>query len=68
MCLQVNEQYIRPVLLVGLKSDLERSVQYIDGERAALALDVAYVECSARFNQNVEAVFDMVLLEIFKLE
>lgn len=58
-------------MLVGLQSDHDSDeclVEYIDGERAGMALDVPYIECSARLGDNVEAVFDLVLTQIFKKE
>ena len=40
---------LRPVILVGCKSDLasERQVDYLDGERTAESFQAPYIECSA---------------------
>lgn len=55
---------------MGLRSDLssERTVEYQDAERTAEAFNAPYIECSAKEDINVEAVFDLVLIQIFKQE
>ena len=44
---------IEHFFLVGNKTDLERSVQYADGEAAAKKLGCKYFECSAATGQGV---------------
>lgn len=59
------------ILVVGLKSDLaikSRAIDYQDGERTAEAFQAPYIECSAKEDVNVEAVFDLALTQIFKHE
>lgn len=61
----------KPVLVVGLKTDLaeqERQIDYQDAEKTAEAFSAPYTECSAKEDYNVEGVFDHVLMQIFKLE
>lgn len=50
-------------MIVGLKSDLgeKREVDYQDAERTAEAFSAPYIECSAKDDVNIEAVFDLVL-------
>ena len=61
---------LRPVILVGCKSDLsgERQVDYLDGERTAESFQAPYIECSACTNHRVEDVFELVLIQLFKKE
>ena len=61
---------LRPVILVGCKSDLasERQVDYLDGERTAESFQAPYIECSASNNQRVEDVFELALIQLFKQE
>ena len=61
---------LRPVILVGCKSDLsaERQVDYLDGERTAESFQAPYIECSACNNHRVEDVFELVLIQLFKKE
>ena len=61
---------LRPVVLVGCKSDLtsERQVSYLDGERTAESFQAPYIECSAQNNYRVEDVFELVLIQLFKHE
>ena len=55
---------LRPVILVGCKSDLasERQVDYLDGERTAESFQAPYIECSSSNNSRVEDVFELVLI------
>lgn len=56
--------------MCGLRSDLiaDRIVTYQVAERTAEGFGAPYIECSAKLDQNVEAVFDLVLTQIFKQE
>ena len=65
-----SEQKLRPVVLVGCKSDLSsrRQVDYLDGERTAESFQAPYIECSAATNHRVEDVFELVLIQLFKQE
>lgn len=57
-------------MLVGCKSDLsnKRQVDYLDGERTAESFQAPYIECSAATNHRVEDVFELVLIQLFKME
>lgn len=71
MEMMLTENVKRQVLVVGLRCDLagrERAIDYQDGERTAEAFSAPYIECSAKADINVEAVFDLVLTQIFKYE
>jgi GTPase SAR1 family protein len=71
ICVKVHQAVgkSRPMLLVGLKCDtVERTVDYTEAERTAEVLDSPYIECSARESINVEAVFDVLLLQFFRQE
>lgn len=59
-----KEPTLRPVVLVGCKSDLslERQVDYLDGERTAESYKAPYIECSALTNHRVEDAFELVLI------
>uniref|UniRef100_A0A8C6VL88 Ras-related protein Rab-39B n=1 Tax=Naja naja TaxID=35670 RepID=A0A8C6VL88_NAJNA len=59
----------RPVfVLVGNKSDLEaeRKVGQKEAEKLAVAFEAKYIETSAKSSSNVEAVFQMLTLGIYK--
>ena len=60
----------RPVILVGCKNDLksERQIDYTDGERTAEGFQAPYIECSAKENHQVQEVFNLALIELFKKE
>ena len=66
--MQLEEEIKKPIIVVGLKSDLaeQRSVDFQDGERTAEAYGAPYFECSAKQEINIEAVFDLLLTQIFK--
>lgn len=52
----------KQIIVVGLKCDImERAIDYLDAERTAQALNAPFIECSAKQDFNVEAVFDLVL-------
>jgi Ras family protein len=57
-----------PRVLVGNKSDLvnDRSITTDEGRRTAEELNCAYIECSAKLNENVSQVFITILEEIEK--
>lgn len=60
--MQIVENIMKLVIIVGLKCDAkERAISYLDGERTAQSLNAPYIECSAKEDFNVEAVFDLVL-------
>lgn len=67
---QKREVDIRPIVLVGCKSDLqkERQIDYHDGERLAESFRAPYLECSASSNNRVEDVYELILIELFKKE
>ena len=52
-----------PVVLIGTKTDLvaERQVPYDTAQRHATELRVAYIECSAKFDNNVEQCFRYIM-------
>ena len=59
-----------PRVLVGNKVDLARharEVSYADGQALANEWGCAFVECSAKWNQGVKEVFDILLDEIEQL-
>ena len=58
------QKRLRPVVLVGCKSDLngERQVEYLDGERTAESFQAPYIECSAATNSRIEDVMELVLI------
>ena len=57
------------MVVAGLKCDSgARGVSFQDGEMMAEAYGAPYIECSAKLDINIEAVFDLVLTEIFKSE
>lgn len=66
--LQKNVNVKKHILVCGLRSDLtsDRAVPYQDAERTAETFGAPYIECSAKLDQNIEAVFDLVLTQIFK--
>ena len=71
MEVQFMEGTRKPVLVVGTKADLagqDRQIDYQDAESTAEAFSAPYIECSAQMNYNVEAVFDLMLMQIFKSE
>ncbi|KAL7980422.1 hypothetical protein Chor_001576 [Crotalus horridus] len=55
-------------VLVGNKSDLEaeRKVKQREAEKLAVSLEAKYIETSAKSSRNVEAVFQMLTLGIYK--
>lgn len=56
-------------MLVGCQSDNDKAeglVEYVDAEKVGEALGAPYIECSAKHGENVEAVFDLVLTQVFK--
>ena len=55
-----------PRMLVGMKSDLKRSVQYSEGEEFAHSIGIPFAEVSARSNMNVAETFKMFLAIIYK--
>lgn len=67
---QESAKYKKPIVLVGCQSDNTDLglVEYVDGERAGEALNAPYIECSAKLGENIEAVFDLVLTQVFKNE
>lgn len=59
-----------PAVLVGNKSDLhlQRQIQPQEGKALAEELGSAFVETSARYNENISRIFELMLLEIKKAE
>lgn len=57
-----------PAVIVGNKTDLEiqRQVTAEQGKALAKELNCAFVETSARHNQNVSKAFELLMLEIEK--
>ncbi|KAJ3449451.1 ras [Anaeramoeba flamelloides] len=57
-----------PMLLVGNKNDLkkERVVKYSEGKEVAESIGCKYLECSAKENENIEQIFEIILEEIEK--
>ncbi|KAG8963326.1 GTP-binding protein [Tulasnella sp. 419] len=57
-----------PCVVVGQKSDLEdqRQVPKTEAEKLAQSINSAFIEASARQNDNVGKVFDLILAEIEK--
>jgi Ras homolog enriched in brain len=59
-----------PCVIVGNKSDLhlQRQIQIQEGRSLAKQLGCAFVETSARHNENITRIFELILLEITKRE
>ncbi|QIW98988.1 hypothetical protein AMS68_004506 [Peltaster fructicola] len=60
-----------PLLIVGNKSDFrpeQRQVSLADGKKLAEELGSAFIEASARYNENVAKAFDAMIAEIEKGE
>eukprot|EP01102_Stenamoeba_stenopodia_P018773 TRINITY_DN6949_c0_g1_i1.p1 TRINITY_DN6949_c0_g1~~TRINITY_DN6949_c0_g1_i1.p1 ORF type:complete len:185 (+),score=30.06 TRINITY_DN6949_c0_g1_i1:302-856(+) len=58
-----------PRILIGNKSDLpveNRQVSREEGQACANELGCAFIECSAKHNENVEAAFQLLIAEIEK--
>ena len=57
-----------PLVIVGNKVDLhaQRQVQTSEGEALAAEWKCAFVEVSAKLNQNITKIFDLMLDEIEK--
>lgn len=57
--LDTKEPAVPPIVLVGNKLDLadERTVKKEQGEAQAKAWSSPYIECSAKANENIEAIF-----------
>ncbi|XP_042039429.1 rac-like GTP-binding protein RAC13 [Salvia hispanica] len=68
-----------PIVLVGTKSDLREDKQYVIDHPGAVAITreqgeelrkiigaVAYIECSAKTQQNVKAVFDTAIKVVLR--
>jgi Ras family protein len=58
-----------PLVIVGNKSDLrpeQRQVQPEDGKALADELKCAWTEASARYNENVQKAFDLMIAEVEK--
>ena len=53
-------------VLVGNKSDKERVVSAAEAEKLAAKYDWPYIESSALFNENVEEMFALAILEVKK--
>jgi len=54
-----------PRLLVGAKADLGRSeVSTAEAKAAAARWGIDFVECSAKFNHNIDLLFDTILREV----
>ena len=68
--MQLEQDIKKPIIVVGLKGDLaeQRQIDFQDGERTAEAYGAPYFECSAKHDIHVEAVFDLLLTQIFKQE
>ena len=60
------QQQKKHIVVCGLGIDQQREIPYQDGERLAEKFQAPYIECSAKDDVNVEAVFDLVLTQIFK--
>jgi Ras family protein len=60
-----------PVVIVGNKSDLrpeQRQVKFEDGQKLVEKLSCAWTEASARYNENVEKAFELLIAEIEKVQ
>jgi len=58
-----------PVVMVGNKTDLrpeQRRVKAEDGQRVQREVNCAWTEASARYNENVELAFELLIGEIEK--
>ncbi|KAF2272304.1 rheb small monomeric GTPase RhbA [Westerdykella ornata] len=58
-----------PIVIVGNKSDLnpaQRQVTAADGKALAEEFKCAWTEASARYNENVQKAFDLMIAEIEK--
>ena len=51
-------------ILIGNKSDLEPVVSTDEGHEAALRLGALYIELSAKNNENIEYIFEMIAAQI----
>ena len=57
---------IKPLIIVGNKSDLQREVTNEEGLNYANSINLKYYETSAKTGQNIEEVFDALFNEIYK--
>lgn len=58
-----------PIVIVGNKSDLnpaQRQVTPEDGKALAEEFKCAWTEASARYNENVQKAFDLMIAEVEK--
>lgn len=57
-----------PIVIVGNKSDLhiQRQVTPEDGKNLALQWKCSWIEASARHNENVAKIFELIILEVEK--
>lgn len=59
------------VVIVGNKSDLrpeQRQVKFEDVQKLTEKLPCAWTEASARYNENVENAFELLIAEIEKVQ
>lgn len=59
-----------PAVVVGNKCDLhmQRQVPDTEGQELAKSLDSAFIECSARHNENIAKAFELLIREIDRKE
>lgn len=59
-----------PCVIVGNKSDLhlQRQIQIQEGRALAKEIGCSFVETSARHNENISRIFELIILEITKQE
>ena len=53
-------------MLLGNKSDLEPVVSTEQGHEAALCSGAIYLEVSAKYNQNIDNIFEVIAAEIIQ--
>nr|AVV26999.1 Rheb2 [Eukaryota sp.] len=57
-----------PRVLVGNKTDMRRQVTKEEGQKLAEEWGCPFVECSAKNNENVSAIFNQLMIEIDKAD
>ena len=58
-----------PIVLVGNKNDLRREQRQVSEEQGRLLANTykcAWIEASARFNENISKAFELLIMEIEK--
>ena len=59
-----DNEYIK--VLIGNKSDLERTISYEEAEEFAQTCDCEYFEVSCKTGENCEVVFDIILTKLYE--